>query len=352
MASPSRRFEDKPAVRASVPLLVGLVGPSGSGKTVSALRLATGMQRVVGGEIGGVDTEADRMLHYAPQKDGGNGGGLAFNFRHLPFGAPFGPLDYLAAAEHLASKGVRIIIFDSGSHMHEGPGGTLEVHDQETDRLAEKWRIPREKAQMSGWQKPKKDLRTFLNAVLQMKICTIWCFRAKEKVDLRGDKPKPLGFMPVVGDEVLYEMTLNCLLYPNSGGVPSWQPEEMGEKAIIKLPNQFRALFAQRRPLDEATGEALASWAAGGAAPSGAAPLAAGAPSAHPARPVGSAEPSGPKASPDTLAELSEQLGAMGHHTKAQQTLWVRKALGKAIEDLLEEEARQLLDRAQREVAA
>ena len=46
-----RTFEDRPATRDKVPLLVGLMGPSGSGKTFSALRLATGIQTVSGGDI-------------------------------------------------------------------------------------------------------------------------------------------------------------------------------------------------------------------------------------------------------------------------------------------------------------
>ena len=46
-----RKFEDKEAVREAVPLLVGLFGASSSGKTYSALRLASGMREVTGGDI-------------------------------------------------------------------------------------------------------------------------------------------------------------------------------------------------------------------------------------------------------------------------------------------------------------
>src|SRR6516164_9578510 len=73
-----RVFVAKPAVRESVPLLIGLMGPSSSGKTYSALRLATGIQRVTGGEIYCIDTESRRMLHYAD----------SFKFRHIQFDAP------------------------------------------------------------------------------------------------------------------------------------------------------------------------------------------------------------------------------------------------------------------------
>ena len=60
-----RVFDDKPAVRERVPLLLGLVGPSGGGKTYSALRLARGFQKVTGGDIHFIDTEARRVFHYA-----------------------------------------------------------------------------------------------------------------------------------------------------------------------------------------------------------------------------------------------------------------------------------------------
>lgn len=256
-AASQRVFTDEPAVRRSVPLLIGLVGPSGSGKTKSALRLAEGIQRVSGGEVFGIDTEANRMLHYADQH----------KFRHVPFTAPFDPLSYLAAVEYCVKRGAKTIIIDSASHMHEGPGGTLEAHEAECERLMRTWKTDsRDKVQMSAWQKPKSELRRFLNTVLQYQVNTLWCYRAKEKMKIvPGQQPRPLGFMPIAGDEMIYEMTLNCLLPPNSVGVPSWHPEEMGERAVIKLPEQFRQLFSgEPRQLDEDTGAQLAKWAAGG----------------------------------------------------------------------------------------
>jgi ABC-type sulfate/molybdate transport systems ATPase subunit len=57
MKMPQRNFEARDAVREHVPLLIGLTGPSGGGKTFSALRLATGIQQVTGGDIYFVDTE-------------------------------------------------------------------------------------------------------------------------------------------------------------------------------------------------------------------------------------------------------------------------------------------------------
>jgi ABC-type oligopeptide transport system ATPase subunit len=254
----TRTFSDKPAVRTSVPLLLGLTGASGSGKTYSALRAATGIQKVTGGEIFYIDTEARRALHYADR----------FKFRHVEFQAPFGPLDYLAAIEYCQKKGAKVIVVDSMSHEHEGPGGVLEKHEEETTRLSALWKCSRDAAQMSAWAPAKAERRRLINSILQLGINGIFCFRAKEKLKIsKGEKPVPMGWMPIAGEEFVFEMTVNCLLYPGCGGVPEWNPGEIGERMMVKLPEQFKDLFKQRRPLDEDTGEALAKWAAGDAAP-------------------------------------------------------------------------------------
>lgn len=248
----TRTFDDKPATREQTPVLVGLIGPSGGGKTYSALRLATGIQRVTGGDIYGIDTEARRMLAYADK----------FKFRHLSFGAPFSPLDYLAAIEHCVAKGAKTIVIDSLSHEHEGPGGVLEMHDTEMGGNFKK--------QMIAWSKPKAMRRRLINSLLQIPANFVLCFRAKEKLKIvQGKEPEPRGFMAIGGEEWIYEMTMSTLLLPNSNGVPAWQSEETGEKLMIKLPDQFRSIFDATKPvqLTEEHGEKMARWAAGATAP-------------------------------------------------------------------------------------
>lgn len=255
--STARVFDDRPAVREATPLLLGLIGPSGSGKTYSALRLATGIQKVVGGDIYGIDTESRRMLHYAER----------FNFRHVQFGAPFGSLDYLAAIEHCVKKGAKTIIVDSMSHEHEGPGGVLEQHANETKRLAALWKCSEDKAQMSAWSGPKQDRRRMINTILQINANIIFCFRAKEKMKLGSGKPQEMGFMPIAGEEFVYEMVLKCLLLPGANGRPTWQSDYPGERMMMKLPEQFKDMFAEPRQLDEDMGRQLAEWAGGKPAP-------------------------------------------------------------------------------------
>lgn len=254
----SRIFTDTIAVLEQTPVLVGLISPSGAGKTYSALRLATGMQRVTGGEIFVVDTEQKRAKHYAN----------AFKFRHVPFGKPFSPLDYLAAIDHCVTKGAKIVIVDSMSHEHEGPGGVLEMHSAKLDKLAgDDWK-KRERCTMLAWSEPKQQRRRLLNSIVQMDCNFIFCFRAKRKIKpVKGGEPLDLGWMPIGGEEFVWEMTLNAILHPGANGVPTWNPAEVGEREMVKLPEQFREVFTGNPQLSEDVGERLARWAAGGGAP-------------------------------------------------------------------------------------
>jgi ABC-type oligopeptide transport system ATPase subunit len=253
----ARVFEDKEAKREATQVLVGLIGASGTGKTFSALRLATGIQRVTGGEIYFIDTEARRALHYAEK----------FKFRHLPFGAPFDPLSYLAAIEHCVARGAKTIVIDSMSHEHEGPGGVLEWHEAEVDRLV-KPKGPFANAmaaQMPAWAKPKAARRRLINTFMQIQCNFIFCFRAKEKIKIiKGKDPEQEGWQPLAGDEFVYEMMMRCILKPGADGCPTWKSELPAEQECMKLPEQFRHIFPGGRvQLSEDIGQALAEWSAG-----------------------------------------------------------------------------------------
>lgn len=267
-------FTDSPAVRVATPLFVGLVGPSSTGKTYSALRLATGMQRVTGGEIFGVDTESNRMLHYAPlpgeKPDPANG---KFKFTHVPFAAPYASLKYLAAIQHCISRGAKVIVVDSMSHEHDGVGGVLEQHESEAVRLAEKFKSSVEAVSQGAWAVPKANRRKLINTLLtETSVNVIFCFRAKKKLKMATKEEKkrgedaitPLGFMPIAGEEFMYDLMLKCLLLPGSSGVPVIEPAFPGEKEMVKLPKQFLHIFERPTQLSEDIGQQLAEWAAGG----------------------------------------------------------------------------------------
>ena len=266
--STARQFTNTDAAearsQAPVPLLIGLTGPSSSGKTFTALRLATGIQSVYGGDIYVVDTEQRRSLHYSDR----------FKFRHVAFGEPFGALEYREALRYCKAQGAGVVIIDSASHEHDGPGGMLEQHEAELTRMAGATDYAkRERMTMLAWQKPKQARRKLITAITtELNMPVIFCFRAKattkpmkDKADGGKLKPVEMGYMAIAGEEWLFEMALNALFLPAAEGVPTWQSDKPGERAVIKLPAQFKWLAESGEPLNEEVGKRLAMWARGDA---------------------------------------------------------------------------------------
>lgn len=252
-----RQFNIEAAVRRPTPLLLGLAGPSGSGKTYSALRLATGIARVAGGEIVVIDTENRRAQHYADQ----------FRFLHIDFAPPYGPMDYLAALYTAERTRPACIVIDSLSHEHDGEGGTLDCVTAELDRLAGSDTSLQQKLAAAAWRKPKAARRALLSGLLRLETHVIACIRANERTRMAREafatEPVDMGLTPVTAPEFLFELTCSTLLRAGAQGYPTWASQLPGEHAAIKLPKQFETTFRERRPLDEHHGEALARWAAG-----------------------------------------------------------------------------------------
>lgn len=251
-------FVFKPATREQTPLLIGLVGPSGSGKTYSALRLATGIQSVVGGKIAAIDTEARRMLHYADR----------FKFEYLEFGAAFSSDRYLEALTAAVDTGAKTIIVDSMSHEHEGAGGYLEFQAAELDRMAgDDWR-KRQAMNFTAWIKPAGARRRLINGLLQLNANFVFCFRAKEKIKLvkknGKTEPEDAGWQAIAGEEFVFEMTDRFLLPPGARGVPALDDEAM-HTGVPKMPDEHTAILGRGNQLDEEIGASLARWAMGGA---------------------------------------------------------------------------------------
>lgn len=261
----SNEFTASPAVRTAQTLIVGLTGASSSGKTWTALELAKGMQSVVGGEIAMIDTENKRGLAYADafrNKDGSPG------FLHIPFEPPWSSLRYVAAMEFARTK-ARTIIVDSMSHEHEGEGGMIDFQEQEVTRMAGQDFAKRERVKMLAWAKPKAARRTLLRTISRLDANLILCFRAKNTSkpgkDGQGKSVViPMGFVPIAGDEFVFEAALSALFLPGAQGVPTWHSEFPGERMAIKVPRQFEFLRERDGPLNFETGRLLAEWARGG----------------------------------------------------------------------------------------
>lgn len=308
------------AVRSDTQLLLGLAGPSGSGKTLSALYIANGMRKVMGGEIFGIDTENKRMRHYADEL-------LPYRFKHAELHPPFSPDAYLAAVEDAVAAGGRIIIIDSASHMHEGEGGVLQMHEAELDRRAGSDYAKRDALTFAAWIKPKAQVTKFVNRVLQIDAHFIFCFRAKEKTKpVANEKgkmvPTKIGWVPIITDRMDYEMTLTLLLPPDSEGVPDLDRSPKKQKSLSPL-------IESGKPLSEETGERLAAWAAGKApdAPQ----IAQDARDASPA----AGQPAPENNAPDVAALTRQMAYQAGQGTAALRDWW--KSIGGVAQNALDD---------------
>lgn len=260
MNAPVRSFDAKPAVRGDDPLLIAMIGPPGGGKTFSALRVASGIKRVRGGDIVVIDTEGGRAKKYAGE----------FDFLHVPFDPPFKPTDYLAAIRQQVARNPAAIIIDSASDEHEGEGGVLDWHDRELDRMAGDDWGKRERMTQAAWIKPKRDRISLTNGLMRITVPMIFCFRAREKTkQIANDRgkmvPTNIGYMPIAPSELVGAMDLTCILPPRAEGVPVWKSDKAGEDFIIKLPNYLKPFIQDGKPMSEDMGAAFATWAKGGA---------------------------------------------------------------------------------------
>lgn len=264
----SRIFQANNAVRKEVPLILSIFSPSGGGKTWSALEIATGIQEVYGGEIVGIDTESLRMLHYAYDETTKKG----FKFKHIPFVPPFSPADYMAAGEYALSQKPACIIWDSASHEHDGPGGLLEMHETELDRMAGQDYARRDKMNLAAWIKPKGERRKFINWMVQTNVPMIFLFRARELTKLlggNGEKSRmvDMGFTPIGATEFVFESVASFFLPPRANGVPDWKSQLPNERMMMKQPEQFKELLKDGVRLSRDVGKQMALWAKGAPPP-------------------------------------------------------------------------------------
>lgn len=239
-------FTFRPAKRVNTPLIVGLAGPTKSGKTFSAHRLAIGLAN--GGTVAMINAEGAKGHQYSDR----------FTYLAGDITAPFRPEAYTEALKAALALEPRpaVVIIDSLSHMHDGPGGVLEYHEDELDRLAGSDLKKRERSTWSAWVKPKAAENEFIYTMLSADCHLILCFRAKEKIKIvTGKDPIDLGWQPIAGERVAFETIFTLVLPPHSKGMP--------DLAISAMREPFDTLVKNGRQLDEETGRVLAEWAGG-----------------------------------------------------------------------------------------
>ncbi len=240
-------FTFRPVSRSETPIIVGIAGPTKSGKTMSALRLATGLAG--GGAIAVINTEGALGRIYADR----------FTYIGVDLEAPFSPLRYAEAIEEAKKIKPAVLVIDSGSHAHDGPGGLLDWHEAELDRMAGQDYKKRERCTWTAWIKPKDAENKMIYSLLGLNCPVVLAFRAKERIKIvKGADPVNLGWQPIAG-RITFETIFTLILPPNSKGVPDLDASEMREP--------FDTMVPRGKPVDEALGRALAVWSKGGAAP-------------------------------------------------------------------------------------
>ena len=243
-------FQIKAAKPIDDRLLIGIGGPQNSGKTTSALRIATGIVRGTGKRICLIDTEAKRALRYSKN----------FDFDHMEFDPPFGSLRYLEAIQQADAADYGVIIIDSTSHEHEGPGGLMEQHEEILTKMAGNDYNKRDKCKFTAWIRPKQDRNRLVQFGLQrVKAHVILCFRAKEKVAMvkNSDGKTEVvnaGWQIIGGEEFGYEVSIMFMLPPNSKGCPDWS-----EKAsrINDLDGDLTKMLHNTKQISEETGQRI-----------------------------------------------------------------------------------------------
>jgi len=268
-------FNVRPAIREDTPLIIGLAGPTKSGKTYSAHRLARG---IVGpdGVVAMLNAEGKRGHQYAGK----------FKYLACDISAPYSYERYEEAIETIAKLKPDCVIIDSMSHAHDGPGGMIEQHAAELDRMAGTDYKKRERATWAAWIKPKQWENRFIYRLIDdLKCAVILCFRAKEKLKIvPGKDPIELGWRPIASEKITFETMFTLVLPPFSKGVP--------DMAVSEMREPFDTMIKPGAQLDEALGARLAEWARG--------PKATAAPQPPPIRePI----PRAPPAEPDTEPE-------------------------------------------------
>lgn len=232
----------RPARREFTPLIIGIGGPTKSGKTYSAHRVAAGLAQ--GGPVAMINAEGAKGHQYAEK----------FSYLAYDLDAPYKPERYTEALKAALALEPRpaVVIVDSVSHMHDGPGGILEYQASEKARLG-----GQDRHNFTAWIKPKAAENEFIYTMLSADCHLVLCMRAKEKIRIvKGKEPEDLGWQPIVGERVAFETIFTLMLPPHSKGIPDLSISEMREP--------FDQLVPAGKQLDETLGVALAEWSAGG----------------------------------------------------------------------------------------
>ena len=172
---------------------IALIGPSGSGKSYTALRLATGYVKKLGGnkKIYYIDSEGGRGKYYADK----------FDYEYCEITEPYSPEKYISTIKDAVScEDCGVLIVDSTTHEWSGKGGMLEQHSNMPGNS------------YTNWAKLTPRHNKFVDELLYAPCCMITTVRGKDEYILEEKNGKQVPKKVGVGGEQRgnfeYEMTV------------------------------------------------------------------------------------------------------------------------------------------------
>lgn len=244
-------IEIRKAQREGARLVVGFAAPTGQGKTFSAILFGYGLANYDATKLGFLDTENRRGSLYADILQ------TATPPTQTPFligdlVAPFSPQRYMEAISEFQKAGVEVLVVDSVTHEHEGPGGLIEIADGG----------PEHKTPNKYWNRAKAEHKKFVNALLQSDMHIIVCVRAREKAEPTAERDDAgvmkkgyadLGMQPITEKNLMFEMTASLMMM-----------DEGKRQQSLKMPSALRPWLGRNNDyLTPADGKAVRAWVDG-----------------------------------------------------------------------------------------
>lgn len=226
-------FQIKDAKREKLHAKVLLSGASGSGKTCSALRLATGIQSCIGGEIVLINTEGERAYVFADR----------FKYKVIDLEAPQSPERYIEAIDFAVKEGASVIIIDSISHEWS------YLNDMVNGMQGNSF---------NNWGKVKPRHKKMIEKIIQLPVHMIVTGRGKDEyvMEEKNGKnvPRKIGLGIQSEKDLEYEFQVSLNIVQSNHTIETMK-DNMG-------------LFENRyEPLTEKDGVDIFNWADKGETP-------------------------------------------------------------------------------------
>lgn len=195
------------ATKRQAKLRMVLSGPSKAGKTMTMLRIATALGY---GRVAVGDTEEGSASKYAgdPVKSE-----LLFDFDTQPIKPPFHPSKVGKLIDEAHAAGYGVLCIDSLTHFWNGPGGFLELVDDEVKKMRAKgWKGDSH----SAWKEVTPVYNEMIRRIMSAPLHIIVTTRAKQEYAREEDggktKVKKLGMAPEFRDSFQFEVDVDCSL--------------------------------------------------------------------------------------------------------------------------------------------